>query len=214
MPLTVYDAATESTCYYHTDVNKNVTELTDANGDVAAHYEYSPFGTVTNSTGSFAAANPFRFSSEYFDEETGLVYYNYRYYDPQLGRWISRDPIEEQGGYNLYGMIENNPMWGWDTLGEENWRSIPGSNIVGRGPETHAPNSKRHVHVKGYNRQVFEDGTQRPHGEGGKNKDIPKKIIDRVMRYFFKKCPHFITIPIPWFLLDPTAFKEENPSLG
>jgi len=54
---------------------------------------------------------------KYFDEETGLVYYNYRYYAPQLGRWISRDPIEEQGGYNLYAMIGNNPMWGWDELG-------------------------------------------------------------------------------------------------
>ena len=47
----------------------------------------------------------------------GLVYYNYRYYNPELGRWISRDPIEEQGGYNLYGMIGNNPLYGWDDLG-------------------------------------------------------------------------------------------------
>lgn len=117
VPLTVYDASTEKTYYYHTDANKNVTELSDENGEVVAHYEYSPFGSLTKTTAAYAASNPFRFSSEYFDEETGLVYYNYRYYNPELGRWISRDPIEEQGGYNLYGMIGNNPLYGWDDLG-------------------------------------------------------------------------------------------------
>ena len=111
VPLTVYDAAADKTYFYHTDANKNVTELSNENGEVIAHYEYSPFG-------AYAASNPFRFSSEYFDQETGLVYYNYRYYNPELGRWISRDPIEEQGGYNLYGMIGNNPMNGWDKWGQ------------------------------------------------------------------------------------------------
>ena len=54
--------------------------------------------------------NPFRFSSEYYDDETGLVYYNYRYYSPRLGRWTKRDPIEEEGGVNLYAMVENNSL--------------------------------------------------------------------------------------------------------
>ena len=74
---------------------------------------------MTKATGNNAASNPFRFSSEYFDEETGLVYYNYRYYNPELGRWISRDPIEEQGGYNLYGMIGNNLLNNWDIWGQK-----------------------------------------------------------------------------------------------
>ena len=117
VPLTVYDVVSDKTYYFHTDANKNVTELSDESGNVVAHYEYSPFGSLTNVTGDYAASNPFRFSGEYFDEETGLVYYNYRYYNPELGRWISRDPIEEQGGYNLYGMIGNNPLCGWDVLG-------------------------------------------------------------------------------------------------
>ena len=119
VPLTVYDAASEKTYYYHTDANKNVTELSDESGSVVAHYEYSPFGYLTKATGDHAANNPLRFSSEYFDEETGLVYYNYRYYNPELGRWISRDLIEEQGGYNLYGMIGNNPLYGWDELAKK-----------------------------------------------------------------------------------------------
>ena len=61
--------------------------------------------------------NPFRFSLEYFDEETELVYYNFRYYSPELGRWLSRDPIEEQGGYNLYVMLTNNTINSLDYLG-------------------------------------------------------------------------------------------------
>ncbi|MCI9206007.1 MAG: hypothetical protein HFJ62_06285, partial [Akkermansia muciniphila] len=48
--------------------------------------------------GNAAEDNPFRFSSEYADDELGLVYYNYRYYNPQDGRWISRDPVDEQSG--------------------------------------------------------------------------------------------------------------------
>ena len=58
----------------------------------------------------------FRFSSEYHDSETNLVYYNYRYYSPELGRWLSRDPIGERGGYNLYAMVGNDPVGRWDSL--------------------------------------------------------------------------------------------------
>ena len=96
------------TYYYVTDGNKNVMSLIDAAGTKAAEYVYDPFGRLLSSTGELAEINPFRFSSEYHDDETGLVYYNYRYYSPELGRWISRDPIEEEGGVNLYAMVGNN----------------------------------------------------------------------------------------------------------
>jgi RHS repeat-associated protein len=59
----------------------------------------------------------FRFSSEYNDSETGLVYYGYRYYSPELGRWINRDPAEEGGGNNLYGFVGNDGVNRWDVLG-------------------------------------------------------------------------------------------------
>ena len=105
------------TYYYVTDGNKNVTALLDADGVRVAKYTYNPFGRILNSEGALAEINPFRFSSEYHDDETGLVYYNYRYYSPELGRWISRDPIEEEGGVNLYAMVGNNPVNYWDSLG-------------------------------------------------------------------------------------------------
>jgi RHS repeat-associated protein len=106
-----------TTYFVHHDANRNVTELTAPDGAVAAHYEYAPFGGGVRQTGTYAEANPFRFSSEYFDAETGLVYYNYRYYSPELGRWLTRDPIQEQGGLNLMGMLANNVLNYVDLLG-------------------------------------------------------------------------------------------------
>ncbi len=55
-------------------------------------------GRDASASFDIVALNPFRFSSEYYDSELDLVYYNYRHYSPSLGRFLSRDPIEEQGG--------------------------------------------------------------------------------------------------------------------
>lgn len=108
----------DDTYFYTHDANKNVTELTTASGLIAAHYEYSPFGALTNVTGVLANTNPFTFSSEYLDAELGIIYYNYRHYNPAVGKWISRDPIEEKGGYNLYAMVRNNVIKYNDILGK------------------------------------------------------------------------------------------------
>ena len=78
-----------------------------------------PFGNIIRQTGDAADDNPFRFSTKYHDDETGLVYYGFRYYDPELGRWLSRDPLEEEGGLNLYGFVGNEPIGRWDALGLE-----------------------------------------------------------------------------------------------
>ena len=95
-------------CFAAFDGNGNVAELVDANdGKVLARYEYGPFGEVLRATGSMATANPFRFSTKYQDDETGLLYYGYRYYDSSTGRWNSRDPIGEWGGVNLYAFVAN-----------------------------------------------------------------------------------------------------------
>lgn len=90
-----------STYMYLTDGNKNALKLFDATG-VQANYSYDPFGKVATSEGLLATDNPFRFSSEYHNDITGLVEYIYRKYDSVMGRWINRDPIEEEGGLNLY----------------------------------------------------------------------------------------------------------------
>ena len=93
-PLVWFNSALDtphSALYYTHDGNKNVSEVIEDNGDIAAHYEYAPFGAVTAQSGD-SAANPWRFSSEFADDELGCDYYNYREYEPVTGRWMSRDP--------------------------------------------------------------------------------------------------------------------------
>jgi RHS repeat-associated protein len=109
---------TSKTFLYIFDANGNVGQLVDASdGSLAAVYEYDPFSNLLVATGPEATNNPFRFSTKYYDAEGGLYYYGYRYYSPELGRWMSRDPIGEDGGRNLYGYVENNPIGGIDLYG-------------------------------------------------------------------------------------------------
>ena len=109
-----------NTYYYVIDGNKNVTALLDLAGNRVANYTYGPFGQVLSMDGSLAEINPFRFSSEFHDDETGLVYYNYRYYSPSLGRWTKRDYIEELGGVNLYVITSNDIQNYFDLFGLRN----------------------------------------------------------------------------------------------
>ena len=98
------------------DFNKNVSEDFDAQGTIAAAYDYSPYGTATR-TGRLV--QPVQWSGEMHDEELALAYYNYRFYNPKDGRWINRDPIAEQGGWNLYAFLGNSPQDKFDALGLE-----------------------------------------------------------------------------------------------
>lgn len=103
--------------YYLHDHNKNVAALTDTRGEVSAWYDYDPFGEVLSQGGPISHQNPFRFSSEFCNSETGLIEYLLRQYNPQNGRWTSRDPIAEAGGLNLYSFIGNDTMNFIDILG-------------------------------------------------------------------------------------------------
>jgi RHS repeat-associated protein len=114
--------------FYAYDANGNVTDLVGTNGTGLAHYEYDPFGNPLVATGTLAAANPFRFSTKYTDDETGLVYYGIRYYSPEMGRWLSRDPIGERGGRNLYGFVNNSPVNYFDPYGL--WKSWTHKNLT------------------------------------------------------------------------------------
>jgi RHS repeat-associated protein len=91
--------------------------LSDSAGTVVATYKYDPFGKLLESSGPTANVNPFRFSTKYYDEDTALYYFGYRYYSPELQRWMGRDPIEESGGFNLYAFVGNDPVNGVDPTG-------------------------------------------------------------------------------------------------
>ena len=101
------------------DAMKNVTSLFGEARGRRALYEYRPYGGLVTSEGNMAQENKFRFSCEYMDDELGLIYYNYRHLNPHDGRWISRDPIAEQGGWNLFAFVKNNSIINFDYLGEK-----------------------------------------------------------------------------------------------
>ncbi|MEO6908407.1 MAG: RHS repeat-associated core domain-containing protein, partial [Abditibacteriaceae bacterium] len=83
--------------------------VTDASQATVAQYEYDAYGNTINSSGAYASQNPWRFSTKYYDDGSGMYYYGYRFYSPGLGKWINRDPIAEGGGLNLYGAFGNSP---------------------------------------------------------------------------------------------------------
>ena len=101
------DGAIYIPCY---DNNGNVTRYVDANGITVATNVYDAFGRTISQSGPLADVFRHRFSSKYFDIETGLYYYGYRFYHPVLMRWLTRDPIEERGGLNFYSFVNNNPF--------------------------------------------------------------------------------------------------------
>lgn len=103
------------------DHSGHVTCLLDKNGQVVENYTYSAFGQeqITDQKGNkiTKSINPWRFSSKRIDPETNLIYFGRRYYDPEVGRWITADPIGQEGGPNLYAYVLNNPLMRADLLG-------------------------------------------------------------------------------------------------
>jgi len=114
------NASITTAYHFHYDGNGNVTNITDLSGTSAATYRYDAFGNTLVATGDYAVQNRYRFSTKPLDSEVTtapLYYYGYRYYDSTTGRWPSRDPIEEKGGLNLYGFVNNSAINFFDVLG-------------------------------------------------------------------------------------------------
>ncbi|HEV2456202.1 MAG TPA: RHS repeat-associated core domain-containing protein, partial [Verrucomicrobiae bacterium] len=88
------------TSYYFNDFDGNVDALVSPGGMILAQYEYDPFGNLIAKGGLMAELNKYRFSSKEWDDNANLYYYGRRFYDPNLQRWINRDPIQELGGIN------------------------------------------------------------------------------------------------------------------
>ena len=120
-------------CY---DANGNITRYLDGNGNTVAEYTYNAFGDTISSSGPLADLFRHRFSTKYFDVENELYYYGCRFYYPVLMRWLTRDPLEESGGINLYTVCGNNTLNSYDLVGL--WSSTSAS----RG-------EKRRVYKKG-----------------------------------------------------------------
>ena len=137
------------------DNNGNVTKYIDESGNVVASYTYDAFGKTISATGPLAHLFRHRFSTKYFDSETGLYYYGYRYYSPPLMRWLNRDPIEEDGGENLYAFCGNNGVANFDSLCK-----IPVKFVSWR----ESLSGYENVEVHAVSDIEVETGTMRDHG--------------------------------------------------
>ena len=100
--------------YYLADHLGSIVQTTDATGAVALAREYDPYGNILAGTGVAGYA----FTGREWDPEIGLHYYRARYYAPNLGRFISEDPIGIAGGPNLYGYVANDPVRRTDPSGQ------------------------------------------------------------------------------------------------
>ncbi|MGA4643318.1 RHS repeat-associated core domain-containing protein, partial [Limisphaera sp. 4302-co] len=140
-------AGTHFVCY---DGNGNVWNLVSATtGTETARYEYGPFGEPLRLSGPAVKANPFGFSTKRTEDFTGLVLYEYRAYSPSLGRWLSRDPLEEEAFTVMENMVLkecrrwcsgyvltlNNPAHAVDLLGLRSVFVVVQTEIRGPDPE-------------------------------------------------------------------------------
>src|SRR5690606_2816826 len=99
--------------------------VVNSGGTVQERYRYDAFGPVRFLEDDFEERVPnvssvdwdFLFHAEFLDPESGLYNYGFRFYHPSLGRWISRDPIGERGGVNLYTFVGNDGVNGMDVFG-------------------------------------------------------------------------------------------------
>jgi RHS repeat-associated protein len=105
-----------TTAYFYTrDHLGSIREMFTGGGTVVARYDYDPYGRSTTVLGT--TPTDFNFTGLYRHSKSNLDLATYRAYDPDLGRWLSRDPIAERGGINLYGYVKNDAINAVDILG-------------------------------------------------------------------------------------------------
>ena len=124
------------------DANGNISEYIDSSdGSIAAHYDYSPFGETLVASGPLASTFTHRFSTKPWCPVTGFCEYQMRKYRPDIGRWMSRDPMGEEGGLNLYAACDNDIVLYCDVIGLYRWIAIyyskPDSPEFQRAAETY-----------------------------------------------------------------------------
>ena len=143
--------STGASDYYHSDGNGNVTFMVNSFQQQVAKYLYDPYGNTLAESGLLAEANRYRSSSKEWNASSGLHYYGCRFYDPNLQRWLNRDPFLDEGSEaiqlgmlfekthfsypqpdefledpNLYDFVINDPIDDFDNLGLSPGTSHPG----------------------------------------------------------------------------------------
>ncbi|MCD7040206.1 RHS domain-containing protein, partial [Pseudomonas sp. MAFF 311096] len=126
--------------HYQLDHLGTPQELTDTEGEIVWSAHYRAYGEITRlDIGKID--NPLRFQGQYFDPESGLHYNRHRYYHPDIGRYLTPDPVKLAGGINAYLYVPNPTGW-IDPLG---LNTCPGGD--GCKPQLTAGSQTEHVRV-------------------------------------------------------------------
>jgi len=113
--------------YYATDHLGSVREMTNSSGSIVARYSYDPYGRTTLVSGSNLATK--QYAGYYMHQTSGLYLTKHRAFDTNTGRWLSRDPIAEGGGINLYEYCRDEPIIFEDPFGTDGRSMV----LAGRG---------------------------------------------------------------------------------
>ena len=203
--------------YNETDHLASVRELTDSSGVVQAEYSYDPYGQATKLQGS--VASDFQYAGYYFHAPSGLNLTASRAYSPGLGRFINRDPMEEDGGVNLYGYVDGDPVNSSDPSGlqtlhggiQDNHVKGPkgGGHWTCNGPPSNAGNGG------GGSRGGGGSGSGSGDGDLGRGMDGPPEWkwgpIGNMLRY---PRSHAQNAASAWDLLKMMAIKNANGGAG
>jgi len=159
--------------YFLTDHLGSTVGMSDTNGNVTESASYDSFGRTISSN----LTTRYGFTGREADEKTGLMYYRARFYDPQIGRFTSEDPIGFEGGVNWFAYVENNPINFFDPYGLDTIKLPPnpgpnGSNLPsGWKPDTSHkyPHGERWIAPSGDEGLDFHEGTPGKPAWGGKD---------------------------------------------
>ena len=106
-----------STYFYIPDIQGSIRAIVDTQGNAVATYQYDAWGNLVSYGGPMAEKNDYLYTGREYDWQTGVYYYRARYYNPELGRFLSQDPAGMVDGPNMYVYVKNNPVNGVDPSG-------------------------------------------------------------------------------------------------
>ncbi len=122
-PTAIRLVTVDKVFYFHNDASGLPEELSNSQGELAWQAQYRTWGNTVSESWAFTAQEQIanhgtiplpqnlRFQGQYLDRETGLHYNTFRFYDPDIGRFITSDPIGLDGGKNLYNYAPNPGVW-------------------------------------------------------------------------------------------------------
>ncbi|MEA3479762.1 MAG: RHS repeat-associated core domain-containing protein, partial [Bacteroidota bacterium] len=171
----------DQTYCYHFDATGNTVAMTDTGRTIVNSYSYTPFGIIIGENET--VQQPFKYVGRYgvMAETNGFYYMRARYYDPQVGRFISEDPIGFGGGdVNLYAYVAGNPIMGVDPSGLDTYRQ---NRVLGmldsKGTATRAPLTHSFVYTTnsdGSLKHTYSWGNVYEDGNGVWRKDRPEDV--------------------------------------